>query len=359
MSFDPSLASLGWDADWARAFAPFSSTGLAPARVAAEHRSRYVLATDRGERTARLAGRLRADAADAADVRPAVGDWVAAALPADGDAAIHAVVPRRTALVRRAAGQAARAQVVAANVDVAAVVAPLSSRVNPRWLERFVAVAWESGATPLVVLTKADTCADVPAAIAEASLAAPGVSVVAVSALAATGLDGLAAFLAPGRTLALLGASGAGKSTLVNRLLGREHMATAAVREDGKGRHTTSHRESVRLASGALLVDTPGVRALAPWDADAGVEATFADVESAAAGCRFADCAHAGEPGCAVGAAVEAGALDAERLAAWRALRRELAHLARQVNERAAAEAKAHTKLMTRAQTRFLRDRGR
>ena len=354
MPNDSTLASVGWDDEWARDFAPYVQDDLTPARVVAEHRSQYVVVTADGARAAVVAGRLR-HALD--DARPAVGDWVALAAAGDGVGVIHALLARRTAFVRRAAGRAERPQVVAANVDVVGVVVPLSSEPNARWLERFVAVAWDSGATPLVVLTKLDLCADPDGALAAARAAVPGVDVVAVCALTGDGLDALVRHLPPQRTLVLLGASGAGKSTLVNALAGAEHMATRAVRDDGMGRHTTTHRELVPIAGGALLIDTPGMRELGLWDADGGVETTFADVEALGAGCRFADCAHDGEPGCAVAAAVETGALGADRVAAWRKLRRELAHLARKTDVRAAAEAKARLKVLMRSQTRLYRDR--
>ncbi|AHG92357.1 ribosome biogenesis GTPase RsgA (plasmid) [Gemmatirosa kalamazoonensis] len=356
MPNDNPLASLGWDDEWRTHFAPFVNS-LVPARVVAEHRSRYLVAGDGGERSAVVAGRLRHDD-DTTDARPAVGDWVAVDAGPDGVAVIRAVLPRRTAFVRRAAGRAARPQVVAANVDVAAIVAPLSEPPNARWVERFVAVAWESGAVPLVVLTKADLCNDPEDAVAALRPSVPGVDVVAVSASAGT-LDPLRAHLVPGRTLVLLGKSGAGKSTLVNALLGHERMATRDVRDDGKGRHTTTHRELVPLDGGALLVDTPGMRELALWGGDGGVEATYADVEALADECRFRDCAHDGEPGCAVADAVAAGTLGTDRLASWRKLRRELAHLARRDDPRAAAEVRARTKVIMRNVTRLYRERGR
>jgi ribosome biogenesis GTPase len=209
------------------------------------------------------------------------------------------------------------------------------------------------------VLTKADLVADAASVAASARLAVPGVDVVALSAATGAGLDDLARHLPPRRTLVLLGKSGAGKSTLVNALLGTARMATRAVRADGKGRHTTTHRELIALEGGALLVDTPGVRELGLWGAGDGVEAAFADVESLGTGCRFADCAHGGEPGCAVAAAVASGALDAERLAAWHKLRRELAHLARRTDPRAAAAHDARTRALMRSYYRFVERRGR
>jgi ribosome biogenesis GTPase len=317
--------------------------------VVAQHRGRYVVARDvgardpggaPGERGAVLAGRLRHAAAAAADL-PAVGDWVAVAPAGDGDDVVAAVLPRRTAFVRRAAGEAAAAQVVAANVDVALVVDPLAGGAAPpnaRRLARYAALAWESGALPVVVLTKADRCDDVPAALAAARAAAPGADAVALSPLTGAGVEALAPFLRPGRTAVLLGPSGAGKSTLANRLLGDARLRTSGVRADGKGRHTTTHRELVRLDGGALLVDTPGMRELGMWDAEAGVDDAFGDVLALAGACRFRDCAHGAEPGCAVRAAAAAGRLDPARVAHWHALRRELAFLERR-HDRAAREA--------------------
>jgi ribosome biogenesis GTPase len=344
-----SLQGLGWDANLQAAFdalpARVGTPGLVPARVIAQHRGRYVVAaaSDGGEATrdhgAVLAGRLRHTASDAEQL-PAVGDWVAVAPNLAGDAVVTALVPRRAAFVRKAAGDAAVAQVVAANVDVALVVDPLGGPAAPnaRRLERYAALAWESGALPVVVLTKADQCADVTTALAAARAAAPGADAVALSSVTGAGVDALATYLRPGRTAVLLGPSGAGKSTLANRLLGADRLRTRGVRDDGKGRHTTTHRELLRLADGALLIDTPGMRELALWDADAGLADAFADVEALAAACRFRDCAHEAEPGCAVVAAVAAGRLDPARLAHWRLLRRELAYLDRQ-HDRAAQQA--------------------
>jgi len=205
------------------------------------------------------------------------------------------------------------------------------------------------------VLSKADLVDDPSGAVAVAGMAAPGVDVVAVSTVTGAGLDRLSALLRAGQTAVLLGPSGAGKSTLANHLLGEARLATRAVREDGKGRHTTTHRELVRLATGAFLIDSPGLRELQLWTADDGLDATFADVEEAAARCHFADCGHDTEPGCAVRRAIEAGELEARRLEHWRDLRRELAHLHRRVDQRAAAAARAHAKAMQRALRTHLR----
>lgn len=364
------LRALGWDDAFETAFhaalAPLGDPRLVPARVTAQHRGRWIVAHAAGDALAEdgavVAGRLRHEAADARAL-PAVGDWVAIVPPAaGGDAVIAHLLPRRTAFVRKAAFEIAP-QVVAANVDVALVVDPLApgaSRPNARRLERYVALAWESGALPVVVLTKADLCDDVDGAVAAARAAAPGADVVALSSATGANVDALDALLRPGRTAVLLGPSGAGKSTLANRLLGADLLATRAVRADGKGRHTTTHRELFRLAAGALLVDTPGMRELALWDADAGLDGAFADVLALAADCRFRDCGHDGEPGCAVRAALDDGRLDAARVAHWRALRRELAHLERQQDAHARRAHDARQRALDRAGWEHIRQkRGR
>lgn len=360
----PHLASLGWDASWASAFRTALETsrirdldGVAPARIAAEHRGRYVVAGESGELSAVLAGRAR-HVADSREELPAVGDWVAISQGAgDGTAIVRFVVPRRSAFVRKIAGSTTEAQVVASNVDVAIITTALPGDLSTRRLERYLTLAWESGATPLVVLTKADLSDDLDAAIAEASLAAPGTDVIALSAITGQGVDRLTGHLPTGKTAVLLGSSGVGKSTLVNRLLGSEHQRTAAISAEGKGRHTTTHRELNRLANGALLIDTPGMRELQLWSADDGLDSTFADLEAFAERCRFRDCVHAEEPDCAVRKAVDSGHLPAERLEHWRQLRRELAYLARKQDELATAQQRNRIKSLTRGLRNRLRDK--
>jgi ribosome biogenesis GTPase len=323
------IEEFGWSEQLRRQFAPFAARGLQPARVTVQQRGLFTLAALDGELHGRIAGRLAHDAAPGE--LPVAGDWVAiAARPAEGAATIHAVLPRRTAFVRRAADTTQGAQVVAANVDIALLVAALSGDFNLRRLERYLAAARESGAQPVVLLTKADLVDDVESALAAARSVAGDAPALAVSAQTGEGMEALTAWLAPGLTCALLGSSGAGKSTLVNALAGRELMATGAVREDdARGRHTTTYRELVRLPCGALALDTPGMRELGLLDAEGGVASTFEDIEALATRCRFRDCRHGDEPGCAVRAALETGELDPGRWRGFDKLRREIAHFER------------------------------
>jgi ribosome biogenesis GTPase len=330
------LESLGWDESYADAFRPYESDGLAPARVAVEHRTEYVVYSEHGELRAELAGKLRHT-----DEHPAVGDWVAVATRADeGRATIQALLPRRTAFVRKVAWAETKPQVVAANVDVVFVVCGLDMNYNVRRVERYLTLAWESGAQPVVLLTKADLCDDVDSHVYEVESVAYGVPVHAVSAPQGDGVETVRGYVPGGRTAALLGSSGVGKSTLVNALLGEELLATQEIREDGRGRHTTTHRQLVPLPDGGLVLDTPGMRELQLWDADSGLEAAFGDLESLAAECRFADCTHGTEPECAVRAALAAGTLDVERYESWRKLQRELERLERKQDGRARSEAR-------------------
>jgi ribosome biogenesis GTPase len=332
------LTAYGWNDRLAAAFELHRAPGRESARVTLEHTHIYRVVTEDGEILARVSGRLRHQAEARPDF-PAVGDWVVVEPVPNSDARIHLVLPRSSRFSRRAAGDATQEQVVAANIDTVFLVTGLDGDFNPRRLERYLVVAWESGATPVIVLNKADLVEDAAAFVLEVQAVAPGASVHAVSAKRPESLDVLRPYVAPGRTVALLGSSGVGKSTIVNRLIGQELLRTHEVRiTDSRGRHASTSRQLVLLEGGGVLIDTPGMRELQLWSAESGLESTFADVEALAAACRFGDCRHEREPGCAVLAAVERGTLDASRLAHWRQLARELAHLARRQDERLAAE---------------------
>ena len=293
------------------------------ARIAADHRGAYEVWTQAGAGPAQLAGRLRRDGEHGS--LPGVGDWVVLtdAPATDRTAIIARVLTRRTVFTRGAAGRVMRAQVVAANVDLVFAVCGLDANFNVRRIERYLARIWASGAQPAVILNKADICADVQARVTEVERHAVGVPVHVSSALRAEGIEAVRACIHDGMTVALVGSSGAGKSTLVNALLGEDRMPTGAVRaSDGRGCHVTTHRQLVRMPGGGLLLDTPGMRELQLLDED-GLDTVFGDIAALVSRCRFHDCRHHTEPGCAVKAAAASGDLDTERLEHYRKLERE------------------------------------
>ena len=334
------LTTLGWDARLSEEFEQYRRDGLIPGRVAVQHRGAWDVLTELGELRVDAAGRLRHDAASVAEL-PVVGDWVAIAARSDeSGGTIHAVLPRRTKVSRKTAWQATEEQVLVANVDVIFLVTSVNEDLNPRRLERYLTLAWESGAQPVFVLTKADLVDDIAPAAAIVEAVAFGVPVIPVSSVTGVGVEQVRAYLPAGVTGAFIGSSGVGKSTLVNSLAGAELLETREIREDGRGRHTTVRRELIVLPGGGLIVDTPGMRELQLWDADDGLEEAFDDVTSLFANCRFSDCRHDSEPGCAVQAALADGTLPRDRWESYLSLERELQRLELRQDKRLQAEEK-------------------
>ncbi len=333
------LELLGYTPRWQALFAEHAGENIVPGRVVRADRGSVLVATADGTARAEVSARLRKSARGSVHL-PATGDWVALFAPSDLDIPlVEAVLDRSSAFMRGDPGKTSDAQVLAANVDTVFVVHPIAEEPNIRRIERELALAWDSGATPVVVLTKADLSADPKAARDAVEAVALGVDVHVTSAVRAEGLAPLHAYAQGHKTIALVGPSGAGKSTLINALIGDERQATREVRlTDGKGRHTTASREIVPLPNGGVLVDTPGLRALALTDADEGIAAAFPDIEALSAGCRFRDCTHAGEPDCAVERAVQAGELPAARLASYHKLGREAEVAAAKTDARLRAE---------------------
>ena len=352
-----SLERLGWNERWAAAFGEHAAPGRVPARVVLEHTHIYRVATEEQELLARVSGRMRHQANTRPDY-PGVGDWVVVEPVADGDARIHAVLPRSSKFSRRAAGDVTEEQVVAANIDVVFLVGGLDNDFNPRRIERYLVVAWESGATPVIVLNKADVVDEPERFAEEVRAGAPGVDVHTVSAKHPETLHALRGHLGRGRTGALLGSSGVGKSTIVNRLIGQELLRTRDVRiTDSRGRHTSTGRQLVVLGDDGILIDTPGMRELQLWDAGQSLEEAFPDVEELGAECRFRDCSHAQEPGCAVRAAVTSGELPQARYESFLKLAAEREHQQRQVDARALLEEKRKWKVITKAANKHIKEK--
>jgi ribosome biogenesis GTPase len=345
------LSSLGWDDFFASSFQPFSHDNFVPARVVLEHKHAYELLSANGALSAACTGKLLHNATHRAGL-PAVGDWVVARIrPGESHADIHAVLPRRTKFSRTAVGESGGEQIVATNVDTVLLVTGLDQNYNLRRIERYLALAWESGAQPVVVLNKADLHPDPADAQAEVESIAIGAPVVTLSAAEGSGLHTLDPWLVPGRTLALLGSSGVGKSTLINRILNYDRQLTSAISGAvGKGRHTTTHRELIVSPSGVLVIDTPGMRELQLWDTGvSALDTTFADIARITAQCRFSDCSHRNEPGCAIQAALDDGTLAGDRWQSFQKLQREQAYAARKSDPRLARQLKADWKKINKA----------
>jgi ribosome biogenesis GTPase / thiamine phosphate phosphatase len=356
VSITEALRGWGWNSYFEAFWRGGSWENAVPVRVVAQQRKFWRVRGEFGECWAEASGKLRLGA-DAGRDWPAVGDWVVVELHgADTTAVIQEVLPRRSQFVRKSPGKRTEEQVIAANVDTALLVSALGGDFNPRRVERYLAQCWESGARPVMVLNKADTCDEARGKAAEMERVATGTAVCLVSAKTGEGFPELEAFLRPGHTVVLLGSSGVGKSTIANRLLGQTVQEVRPVREsDSRGRHTTTARQLFVLPRGALLIDTPGLREMQLWDAEDGVAQVFADIDSLAARCRFGDCRHEAEPGCAVLAALSAGTLDAARVENRRKLLREQEFLRRKVDAEARQEEKQRVKQVHRQQRKMYR----
>jgi ribosome biogenesis GTPase len=320
-------------------------TGYEVGRVILEHKHLYRILGENGEWLGELSGKSRYEATRREDY-PAVGDWVwMTPLPGEQRVIIHDIMKRKSKFSRRAAGSTVEEQIVATNIDRVFLVMALNLDFNVRRLERYLLLAYESGAAPEIVLTKKDLCDDIAARFMEVEAIAPGVPIYTVNSLEDDGIESILSTLKPGETIALLGSSGAGKSTLLNSLYGEQKQKTGAARDgDDRGKHTTTHRELIVLPCGSLMIDTPGMRELQLWDSSESMHAAFQDIDELAASCRFGDCGHHGEPGCAIQQALEAGTLDDARWNSFLKLQKELAYTERKADAGAARAEKERWK---------------
>jgi ribosome biogenesis GTPase / thiamine phosphate phosphatase len=342
------LRQYGWNTFFEERFQPYAEKGYSAGRIAIEHTHMYTIYSEYGELLGEISGKMRHEA-QGTEAFPAVGDWVVLSpRPEEKKATIHAVLPRKSKFSRKAAGPNMEEQILASNVDTLFLVSSLNKDFSVRRLERYLIMAWESGAIPVVILSKADLCEDVVKKILEVEAVAIGVSVYVVSSLTGQGFDGLKTYIREGSTVALLGSSGVGKSTLINRLVGHEVLKVQEIREDDEeGRHTTTHRELIVLPEGGIVVDTPGMREFGLWDGSGGIQETFEDITALGKQCRFADCQHEKEPGCAVRGAVREGTLSNDRLNSFWKLQKELRFLEEKQQQVDRIQAKSQRKSVT------------
>ncbi|WP_201714376.1 ribosome small subunit-dependent GTPase A [Rossellomorea arthrocnemi] len=329
------LSQLGWNLSLAEKFSEYKEYGYEVGRIVLEHKNSYRVMTEAGEMFAEVSGKFRHIAEERSEF-PAVGDWVAISiLREEGKATIHGILPRFSKFSRRASGESTEEQIVATNINTVFLVMSLNNDFNIRRIERYLITAWESGANPVIVLSKTDLCDDIESRVKDIEDVAPGVPIHAISATEGVGLEPLKGYCLEGKTVALLGSSGVGKSTICNYLFGADKQQVKEVRDrDDRGKHTTTHRELIILPDGGILIDTPGMRELQLWNVDNSMMKSFSDIEVLAKDCKFNDCQHEYEPSCRVKRAIEEGLLDQKRYDNYKKFQKELAFLDRQTNKR-------------------------
>ncbi|MEL6457384.1 MAG: ribosome small subunit-dependent GTPase A [Cyanobacteria bacterium J06621_15] len=343
------LEYLGWNDFFASNFESLRQNGLTAARVAIEYRNSYMLHSEFGEVSGEVTGKFRHQATPGQF--PAVGDWVAISLrKSEKSSTIHSVLPRKSKFSRQSVGGITTEQIVAANVDTVFLVSGLDGDFNPRRIERYLILAWESGANPVILLNKADLCRNIEDCLNQVESIALGVPIITISAANSQGLEALQTYLQRGKTVALLGSSGVGKSTITNQLKGEAVQAVNTVRQgDDRGRHTTTHRELILLPNGSLIIDTPGMREIQIWASEDSLQSTFEDIESLAKECRFRDCQHINEPGCAVQQALQDGNLDSSRFLSYQKLQKELDYLNRKQDQKVYIDNKKRWKKISKS----------